>query len=233
MRNTIKSIVATAALSLLFACSTGGDDNAGGGNPKPSNLVFPLNNSECLTGTSVSATESKITFEWNASENTESYIVYIKNLNTQVTLQYNAGTATSLDITLIKSTPYSWHVLSKSSITNSTPATSPEWKFYNAGNGIVNYAPFPADAIAPLMSSTISGPTVNFQWEANDIDSDIVDYKVYLDTSTNPTTLIGTTTAKNLNGITINLNTTYRWKIITQDSAGNTSESPVFQFKTL
>lgn len=233
MRNTIKSIVAIATLSLLSACSTSGDDNGSGTSPNPSDLVFPLNNSECLTGTSVSVTESKITFEWNASANTESYVVYIKNLNTQATLQYNAGTATSLYITLIKGIPYSWHVLSKSSVANSTPAVSQEWKFYNAGNGTVNYAPFPADVIAPLMSSTVSGPTINFQWEANDVDSDIVEYKVYLDSTANPTTLIGTVTTKNLNGITVSSNTTYRWKVITKDSAGNTSESPVFQFKTL
>lgn len=235
MRNTIRSIAALSTLLLVFGCSTGGDGDGGGSgtNPTASALLFPLNNSECLAGTSVSETESKINFEWNASENADSYIVYVKNLTTQLTFQYNAGTATSLEIQLTKGTPYSWYVVAKSSAANSTNATSEKWKFYNAGNGVVNYAPFPADVIAPLMSSSISTAAVNFKWEASDIDSDIVEYKVYLGSNPTPTSLIGTVTTKNLDNITVTANTTYYWKVVTKDSAGNTSDSPIFQFKTL
>jgi len=233
MRNMIQSIASLAAVLLLFSCSTGGDGDSNGSNPTVSTLVFPLNNSECLAGTAVSATESKVSFEWNAADNADSYTLYVKNLNTQITTQYNAGVATSMEITLIKGTPYSWYVVSKSAATNTTPTTSEKWKFYNAGNGVVNYAPFPAEVIAPLMSISISATTVNFQWEASDVDSDIVDYKVYLDTNHNPSTLIGTVTSKNLNNIAVASNKSYYWKVVTKDSAGNTSHSAVFQFKTL
>lgn len=232
MKNILKSIGIAASL-LLFSCGSGGGGNGDGTGDKPSAaaLVFPLNNSECLAGQSISATDSKVTLEWNVADNTDSYFVYVKNLETQTTLQYNAAENTSLEVVLKKGVPYSWYVTSKSSSTTET-ATSPVWKFYNAGDGVVNYSPFPAEVVAPLMSSTISETSVNLEWSGNDVDGDITEFKVYMDGTTNPTTLKGTVTSESLNSVAVTANSTYYWKVITKDSAGNTSTSPVFQFKT-
>ena len=231
MKNSIKSIAIALAL-VTFGCGSGGGNGEGGGDtPATATLLFPQNNSECLEGESISATQSKVTFEWSAAENADSYVVYVKNLNTQTTSQYNAA-ATSLEITLLKGVPYSWSVKSKSSNSTAT-ANSSTWNFYNAGDGTVNYAPFPAEIVSPLMSSTVNTATVNFQWNGNDIDGDIVEYKFYLDSNTNPTTLKNTSGVSTVNNIPVTANTTYYWKVITKDSAGNTSTSPVFQFKTL
>lgn len=229
MKNIAKAI-AVVALFLVFSCSPDGDGGSGSGTTAAT-LVFPLNNSECTTGESISTTESRITFEWNEAQNADVYYVYVKNLNTQTTLQYNAGNNTTLEVTLLKGVPYSWYVTSKTNNSNEF-VQSEKWKFYNSGEGIINYIPFPAEAVSPEISSTIVGPTIDLVWNGSDVDDDIVEYKVYFDTNTNPTTLIGTTAQENLTEIPTVSNTYYYWKVVTKDSAGNTSNSPIFQFKT-
>lgn len=230
MKNIAKAI-AVVALFLVFSCSPDGDGGSGSSGTTAATLVFPLNNSECTTGESISTTESRITFEWNEAQNAGVYYVYVKNLNTQTTLQYNAGSNTTLEVTLLKGVPYSWYVTSKANNSNEF-VQSEKWKFYNSGEGIINYIPFPAEALSPEMSSTIVGPTIDLVWNGSDVDDDIVEYKVYFDTNANPTTLIGTTAQENLTEIPTVSNTYYYWKVVTKDSAGNTSNSPVFQFKT-
>jgi len=230
MRTLLKTF-AIASLFLTLSCGSGSDDEgAAGGNANAAVLLFPLNNSECTTGTNVSTTQSKVTFEWNAAQNAALYYVYVKNLNTQAQLQYNAQSNTTMEINLSKGTPFSWYVVAKS--TNGTLAESEKWKFYNAGDAIENYIPFPAELVSPTMSSTIQGPTVDLEWSGNDVDDDIVNYKVYFGTTANPTALIGTVTEARLNQVSTTSNTTYYWKVVTTDEAGNSSTSTIFQFKT-
>ncbi|AWA29699.1 hypothetical protein HYN48_06175 [Flavobacterium magnum] len=226
----ISKYILAAICFLMLSCGGGGESTSE--NPSAAVLIAPVNNSECLSGQDVSETQSKVTFEWNPADFTDAYTVYIKNLNTQITTQYEAGAATSLEVTLAKSTPFSWWVISKASGSTQT-ATSEKRKFYNAGNGVVNYAPFPAEAIAPGNSSSVPGPTVNFSWSGSDVDNDIVQYELYMDTNSNPSTLKGSTPSENLNGIPVSANTTYYWKVVSKDQSGNTSDSPIYQFKSL
>lgn len=220
-----------AAIVFFAGCSKDDSDgDSGSTGPSASALIAPINNSECVTGVSISDTQSKVTFQWNATENTNSYFLYVKNLNTQNSLQYSPGNQTSYEITLLKGMPYSWYVSSRGSGGDTNSST---WKFYNSGNGAENFAPFPAELVSPLFSSSINGPTVNLQWEADDLDNDIIGYKVYLDSNSNPTTLKGTTSQPILANVTVTANTTYYWKVDTEDSEGNISHSPIFQFKVL
>lgn len=221
----------TLALAAL-AISCGDSDSGGGsGTPGETALIAPVNNSECVTGTSLSATQSKVTLEWNPATNATGYFVYVKNLQTQGALQqFNAGNAVTLDVTLQKGVPYSWYVSARNEDGNST--NSATWKFYNAGEGVSNYAPFPAEVLFPGMSATISGPTVTLQWDTSDIDNDIQNYKVYLGTNPNPTTLLATVSSQELTGVGVVSGATYYWKVVTTDTQGNASTSPVFQFKT-
>lgn len=230
MRIILKTI-AFVALTLIIGCGSS-EDNGGSsaGDSDAAVLLFPLNNSECTTGTEVSATQSKVTFEWIASPNATLYYVYVKNLNTQTQLQFNAQNNTSIDINLLKGTPFSWYVVAKSA--NVTLAESEKWKFYNAGDAVENYIPFPAELVSPTMSSTVQGPAVDLEWSGNDVDGDILNYKIYFGTNVNPTTLIGTVTEERLNQINTASNTVYYWKVVTTDEAGNSSTSTIFQFKT-
>ena len=71
----------------------------------------------------------------------------------------------------------------ESQLTTTTP--SDLWKFYLAGDGVVNYAPFPADLKAPASGSTVtlSEGKATFTWDGSDPDSgDTLSYTVYVDT---------------------------------------------------
>jgi len=231
MRNIVTAFILSLAV-MSCGSDSGGEDNPGGGggsNQEPAALVFPQNNSECTTGVDLSDTHSKITFQWATAPETETYFLYVKNLLTQSTLQYNASSNTSYELTLQKGTPYSWYVAAKKA--GGATIASPTWKFYNAGAGITNYAPFPAEAVAPEMSTTVYGPTITLEWSGSDADSDIADYKIYLGTTNNPSTLIGTVTSQTLPNVAVVSGGTYYWKIVTTDQAGNVTTSPVYQFK--
>ena len=222
------TICAIVSCFLLFGCS--GDDDGGGESITTAPLLIePLNNSECLSGESISATSSKVNFRWNTTENATEYLLYVKNLLTNASMQYNPGANTSFEVTLLKNVPYSWHVSSRN--TNGALTPSAEWQFYNAGDGVVNYAPFPVTLISPAMSSSIYGPSTKLEWDGVDLDNDILSYQVYMDANPNPTTLKSTTTSESIDNVAVLSNTTYYWKVKATDAGGNTSESPVFQFK--
>lgn len=222
-------IALTASFFALAGCGSDDGGGSGGNNAQAAVPTFPENNSECTTGVEVSATQSKVTFQWDAAQDAQTYFVYVKNLNTQNLLQYSAGANLSHEITLEKGTPYSWYVTANKS--DGTTARSETWKFYNAGSGIANYAPFPAEVVAPAMSATVHGPAVTLQWDGSDLDNDIADYKVYIDTNANPTTLKATVTTESLPGVAVTSGATYYWKVVTTDEAGNITPSPVYQFK--
>jgi len=155
--------------------------------------------------------------------------VFLKNLNTLSTISLSSLT-TELAITIDKGTPYSWYVISKNMKVLET-AQSETWKFYNAGDPIASYAPFPADLIAPAMASTLTGITSqNLSWSGSDIDNDIVSYDVYFDISNPPTALEGNTSSSNMD-VTVAAGNTYYWRVVTKDSQGNNSQSEIFEFR--
>ncbi len=227
-----------SVITLLLLAACGGESNTDSTPPAPvvatpsaATLVFPADNTECNEGviSSTDETKSAVTFQWNESENTDSYEVNLRNINTNTSTKSNSTTNEST-ITIDRGTPYEWFVVSKANGTNET-ASSAKAKFYNQGPGIENYAPFPAEAINPARGSTIaSATTVNLQWAASDIDDDIVGYSVFFGTETNPTTELGTTEESNLDA-PITSGATYYWSVITTDSQNNSSTSEIFEFR--
>ena len=95
-------------------------------------------------------------------------------------------TTTNATVELDKGQPYSWKVISKNTSTTQTGISS-SWKFYLAGQGIKNYAPFPADLKAPTSGSTISRSSegkITFTWEGSDPDQgDELKYTLFVDKS--------------------------------------------------
>ncbi len=228
----MKRCLCLVLLFQLFAC--GGSGESGGGeetvvNPKAASLIFPLENSECNEGTIISDTQSKVLFEWNQAEDTDSYTLVIKNLLDNTTRNINTN-ATSKEENILRGVPYSWHVISKA-IGNSNTANSSTWKFYNAGAAVENYAPFPAELVSPTMGGLATTST-SLKWNGSDVDNDIESYDVYLDQANPPTVLHGNTTSSSMNGLSLDANTVYYWRIISKDSHGNSSQSPVFEFRT-
>ncbi len=225
---------------LLFvaaACGKGGSET-----PAPSiilgkaTLNSPAQDEACTTGTSLSSTESTVTFYWFAGNNAESYELVVKNLLNNV-ITKKTVTTNFTDVPLAKDTPFSWYVISKSSKTSST-AQSDTWKFYNAGSGRTNYAPFPAEIIAPTYNQSINSGNITLQWKGADADNDITGYDVYFGTSetdvNNKLSSLSKSFAANVLSTTVQTSaaTTYYWKVITKDSKDNTSDSGVFKFRT-
>ncbi|MDB4006008.1 hypothetical protein N9455_02115 [Flavobacteriaceae bacterium] len=201
-------------------------------------ILFILeNNKTCETGTSVSDTQSTVAFSWNASASTNTYDVRITNLNTSTATNKNGVASTSTTATLDKGVPYSWKVTSKNTQTTTTTG-SDTWKFYLAGDGVVNYAPFPADLKAPASGSTVtlSDGKATFTWEGTDPDSgDTLSYTLQADkdkdaVKTDPSIVVSNLSAQTAD-VELEAATTYYWRVKTSDGT-NASYSIVYSFKT-
>ncbi len=78
----IPKLLLTGCAIVLLSCGgdgDGGDDGGGDPNPVPAplatTLIFPDNNEECTEGEVINPTQSRVVFEWNDSQNTDSYQV--------------------------------------------------------------------------------------------------------------------------------------------------------------
>ena len=246
MKNNLLKYFSFLFTLTLISCGGGGDDdgganNGGGGGgpvvnpPGKSTLTAPANSETCETGTSVSATQSEVTFTWTASSDTNTYDLKITNLNTSVVINRTALTSTSTKVTLDKGVPYSWNITSKSTASTTTTA-SDTWKFYLLGPGIVNYAPFPADLKTPASGSTVTRDgdgKVTFTWDGSDPDGDSLNYTLYVDATDGkqtPPTAQTDLTVKTL-AVALDAATTYYWRVKTSDGT-NSSYSIVYSFKT-
>jgi len=232
----LKLITSLLLMFILTACPGSSDDGSvelpiPGGDPGSATLVFPENNSECSEGTTVNDLQSAITFQWQASQNTDSYEVNVKNLDTG-DIQKTDSNTNEAPITLNSNTPYEWFVVSKKNDSDAKPESA-KWKFYNAGAGVVNYAPFPADAVNPKRGKSIPATTsVTLEWQGNDVDNDIADFEVLFGTAAEPASNVGSTAQSSMS-VNVTSGQTYYWRIITKDNADNTSQSEVFEFKVL
>ena len=227
-------------LNLLLVSCGGGSDNENPVDPvvpvlldpDAASLVFPEDNTECNEGivNTNDETKSTVTFQWLASENTDSYEIKLKNLVTG-SITTATSTTNQKDVSINRGTPYEWYVNSLANGTAST-ATSNTWSFYNQGQGIENYAPFPAVAINPQRGSTITNTatSITLEWTTSDVDDDIVSYEVLFDTAEIPITSLGVSDVPNIEA-TITSGTTYYWVVITKDSFDNTSISELFEFR--
>lgn len=219
-------------IPLLFVCmACGGKKHNPAPAPGQAVLISPAKDALCTTGAVLSPTQSSVSFTWNASANTDSYNLIVKNLITSATITQST-TATQIAITLDRNTPYSWSVLSKSSKSDLT-ALSDIWKFYNAGPGVITYAPYPAELSSPAFGQKVNTATVNLTWIGSAINNTtIANYDVYFGTTETPALLKNAVTDSFVNGVNVNSGTTYYWKVITRDINGNTSDSGLSEFST-
>lgn len=213
-------------LLLQVSCSSSDDSGSIGG---AVSLIFPENNSECTEGAVVNNDHSTITFQWQSTQ-AESYEVFVKNLTTNLTAN-TTFTANEGPITLERGTAYEWYVVAKAG--GEENGKSDTWRFYNAGVGTENYAPFPAVAVNPQRGQSVNATSnVNLQWQGNDVDGDITGYEVFFGTSEQTLTGIGSTAQSSMSANVVS-GQTYYWRVVTRDGAGNTSQSELFDFRVL
>ncbi|MDB5119585.1 MAG: hypothetical protein JWN56_803 [Sphingobacteriales bacterium] len=193
-------------------------------------LVAPASNEACTTGRILSADESAILFKWNSAANAETYELVIKNLKNGTTETHTVS-ATTLELNLPVNTPFSWYIRSKSAKITAT-SQSAIWKFYNAGQGLVSYAPFPADKLIPAMKQNVTAVNgkITLGWSGEDVDGDIKGYDIYLGENAANPVLLQSDIATGSLSVNVVSNTTYYWKVITKDLKGNQSNSGIYQF---
>jgi len=189
----------------------------------------------CLDGTSLNDTQSNVDFSWSTATDAVSYEVVVTNLLTQSSQTFTA-VSNQTTLALTKAEPYSWRVRSIGE-EGSTPSESDQWKFYLAGDAVVNYAPFPSELISPRSGANIT-PNINnlitLSWNASDVDGDLAQFEVYLD-QTDASTRIETIDyqAQEISlAVEVEKGVTYYWKIIAIDANGNQSNSGVYAFRT-
>ena len=204
-------------------------------NPSATTLISPANDETCLDGTSINDSQSNVDFRWSSAANALSYELVVTNLLTQSSQTYPA-TSNQTTVALTKSEPYSWSVKSIGEV-GSIPSLSTQWKFYLAGDAVINYAPFPSELISPRSGANVT-PDINklieLNWNALDVDDDLAQFEVYLDKS-DATTLIKTLEVQTEEvsiEVEVENNTTYFWKIIAIDTNQNNSSSGVYSFRT-
>ena len=241
MKRYQTTLIMILGVILLTACTT---DSGGGETPTPTptptpiaapgkaSLTLPENNKPCETGEVSEATASVI-FTWSQGDDTESFDLAITNSDTnQVTNRTNLTTTTAT-VPLTRGHRYQWKVTSKNKGTQTT--ASDTYKFYLAGDGEENAAPFSAEAIAPQPGSSVTiseAGTVTLEWEAADPDNDTLTYTLLIDTVDGRQEAteenIGLTT--NTKEVPVETGTIYYWSIITSDGSISVN-SDVFSFR--
>jgi len=217
---------------IVISCSEGDSDPAPILHPGNINLISPSNNNLCENGVEVSNNTSSVTFNWNFSENTESYDIVITNLNTnQESLNSNI-TTNSFEKTLTKGHPYSWKVTSRNN-ESTQQGNSPTWNFYLSADGITNYSPFPAQLIYPENNQNFDNNTnsIVLDWIGSDIDNEDLIYTIYFDNIDGNQSPQQSLIDISEDEIEINVepNNSYFWKIKTSDGE-NSSFSQIYEF---
>jgi hypothetical protein len=229
-----------ALFTIVFLVSCGGSDPGPAPVPVPviktpgkAGLIGPANARTCEEGTNITATQSTVAFSWNSTSDTDSYELRITNLNTSEVVTQTGITTTSATATLTRGIPYSWSITSKNK--GATTTVSDIWKFYLAGVGVTNYAPFPAAAVSPLPGTTVT-PTngkVTLTWDTSDVDGGTLTHTLYLDTVDGKQTplVANTNLIVKTKEVAVLANTIYYWRVATSDGT-NTATSVVYSFKT-
>ena len=231
MRNRL---IYFALILIMFntACSSDSNENS---SPVLGELTLatPVDNSTC-EGVSVSSSKCEVILNWEATSGDDTYTLTVTNLNTnKVLLIKNNIEATSYTLTLDKQVPFSWKVSSTSNITKEVNNVSPVWKFYaSAGESVSNFAPFPADLLAPIQDKVVTSVDgkIVLKWAGSDTDGDSLKYTVYVDKVDGKQTPAAALTNLTANEVSVGVTPgVYYWRVKTTDS-NSSSFSQIVSF---
>jgi len=200
--------------------------------PDPPLLIGPINNDSCTSETIISSQKSQVNFRWQAALNADEYELVVRDIQTNLDIQLNTFRIYN-PVVLDRGKQYSWWVISKYNA-NQTFSKSRIWTFYLEGPQKSSHFPFPANLLNPKSNEQISlnDGKYTFRWESIDLDKDIIEYDFYLGIDPVELTLLAERLSLNSIELSLNPNQLYYWKVITRDSEGNVSSSPVEGFKT-
>ncbi|WP_159951700.1 fibronectin type III domain-containing protein [Polaribacter septentrionalilitoris] len=197
--------------------------------PTTPSLVYPLNNTVCI--------DNNIIFKWNASTDAEgnaiTYMLEVsENSAFSPLLEAQNSFSESKLISLDKGKAYYWRI---KAVDNKSAESeySEVSQFLTEGNGTTNHIPFAPSLVAPALNSEIDGTNTTLSWSASDVDGDALTFDVYLDTNSEPNTLVSENQSETtFNATNLSASSTYYFKIVVKDGNGATSIGQVWSFTT-
>lgn len=230
----MKNFIYLSIIGLLFiSCGGGGGDDPApevkNTPPTTPSISTPLDNKLCVSNT--------VTFQWNLStdENKDqiTYQIQVAKDNTfSQILKTAEGATTAQIIVLEKNTAYYWRIKATDSKGLSSDY-SPTYKFYTAGEAVVNHLPFSPELIQPAVNTVLSTTTTTLKWNATDVDAtDVLAYDVYFGTTNPPTSKISENIPAKALDVTLEPAKEYFWKVVVKDNKGGETVGQVWKFKT-
>lgn len=232
----MKNLIYLSIISILFiSCGGGGGEDdpvtPGAVNVAPTvpTLTSPADNKLCVDNT--------VSFKWDkatdANNDAISYQIQISKDNTFAQIDKNfEGADNSTSLVLDKNTAYYWRIKAFDN-KGLASAYSTVYKFYTAGNAVVNHLPFAPSLLHPLLNTTISTTTASLKWEATDVDAtDILTYDVYFGTTNPPTKKIAENITPKVFDVTLEPAKEYFWRVIVKDNKGGETVGQVWKFKS-
>lgn len=232
----MKNLIYLSIVCLIFtACGGGGGDDPDP-TPVPTNtapsvptLKLPADNKLCL--------DNSVSLEWNASKDDQNdAIVYQIQIgdniafNNVVTTLENSNLSTG-NVLLNKNTAYYWRVKATDSKGLSS-AYSATFKFYTAGEAVVNHLPFSPELVKPVINTKLSATTAALGWLGSDVDGDKLSYDVYLDVVNPPVKKVGDNIEVNTLNVTLEATKQYYWKVVVKDNKGGETIGQIWKFQT-
>ena len=233
----MKNFIYLSIISVLFISCGGGSDD-----PEPTPVIpvinvapsipvltSPLDNKLCLDNT--------VSFQWNKStdENKDAITYQIQvakdNAFTQIEKTFD-GADNTASFALSKNTAYYWRI--KATDAKGLASTySSVFKFYTAGEAVVNHLPFAPELVAPILNTALNTGTISLKWAASDVDTtDALSYDVYFGTTNPPTLKISENKSSTSVDVTLEPTKEYFWKVVVKDNKGGETVGQVWKFKT-
>lgn len=230
----MKNFIYLSIISVLFISCGGGSDD-----PEPTPVInvapsvpvltSPLDNKLCLDNT--------VSFQWNKStdENKDVITYQIQvakdNAFTQIEKTFD-GADNTASFALSKNTAYYWRIKATDA-KGLASAYSSVFKFYTAGDAVVNHLPFSPELVAPVLNTTLNSTSALLKWTASDVDTqDALTYDVYFGTANPPTIKVSDNIAANSTTVAIEPAKQYYWKVVVKDNKGGETIGQVWKFKT-
>lgn len=229
----MKNFIYLSIIGLLFISCGGGDDSEPqleeNKAPTVPTLKLPVDNKLCLSNT--------VNFEWNQSTDTNkdniTYQIQIATDNQFTQIKKTAqGVATFQAIELEKNTAYYWRIKATDAKGLSSDF-SPIYKFYTAGDAVVNHLPFAPELVEPILNTVLITTTASLKWNASDVDgTDVLTYDVYFGTANPPTDKVSENSNTKTLNVTLQTAKEYYWKVVVKDDKGGETVGQIWKFKS-
>jgi len=156
------------------------------------------------------------------------YVVFFGTNSTPSIVSNNQSETTYDPGILDDNTTYYWKIIAWDN--QSAHNESPLWNFTTG----INHPPNMPGHETPKNESVDINIQVNLGWDCGDIDpGDIVTYDVYFGDVTPPPQVASNISETTYDLWTLNISTTYYWKIIAWDNIGASTEGPLWHFTTM